>query len=114
MLPYLTGRRHVAALDVMTPGYTTGEQFRETCVLVVSEAHWVVIDRNWSDPRALRSIFPAMRDPDPPEKRDFEAPLRLAFDKIVHSSTVFELRQCLRGALREDQSESARARRRRA
>ncbi len=93
MLPYLTGRRHVAALDVMTPGYTTAEQFRETCVRVVGEARWVVIDRNWTDPRVLRNLFPAMRDPDPPEKRAFEAALRLAFDRVVHTSMVFELRQ---------------------
>lgn len=93
MLPYLTGRRHVAALDVMTPGYTTPEAFRETCVRVVGEAQWVVIDRHWSDPRVLRSTFPAMRDPDPPEKRGFEATLLLAFDKVVHTSTFFELRQ---------------------
>ncbi|MGH7275924.1 MAG: hypothetical protein ACREIY_02715 [Candidatus Rokuibacteriota bacterium] len=93
MLPYLTGRRHVAVLDVMTPGYTTAEEFRETCVRVVREAQWVVIDRNWSDPRALRFIFPAMRDPDPPEKRAFESALGLAFDKVVHTSTFFELRQ---------------------
>lgn len=93
MLPYLTGRRHVAALDVMTPGYTTVEEFRETCARVVHEARWVVIDRNWSDPRVLRSLFPAMGDPDPPEKRAFEAALRLAFDRVVHASMVFELRR---------------------
>ena len=93
MLPYLTARRHVGALDVMTPGYTTAEQFHETCVRVVSQAQWVVIDRMWSDRRMLRSAFPAMRDPDPPEKRGFEAALRLAFNKAVHTSTIFELRQ---------------------
>lgn len=93
MLPYLTGRRHVATLDVMTPGYTTTEQFRETCVRVIREARWAVIDRSWSDPRKLRFVFPAMRDPDPPEQRDFQAALRLAFDRVVHTSTFFELRQ---------------------
>lgn len=98
MLPYLTGRRHVAALDVLLPGYTTAEEFRETCVRVVSEAQWLVIDRHWSDPRVLRFTFPAMRDPDPPEKRGFEATLLLAFDKIAHTSTFFELRQRARSA----------------
>ena len=92
MLPYLTARRHVAALDVMTPGYTTTEQFRETCVRVLSEARWVVIERSWTDPAKLRSVFPAMRDPDPPEQRGFQAALRLAFDRVVHTSTFFELR----------------------
>jgi hypothetical protein len=65
-LPSLTGRRHVAAVDVMTPGYTTAEQFHDTCVRVVSDAQWVVLDRSWSDLDKLRSIFPAMRDPKPP------------------------------------------------
>jgi len=98
MLPYLTGRRHVAALDVMTPGYTTAEHFRETCVRVVREAQWVVIERMWTDPRVLRAIFPAIRDPDPPEKRAFEAALRRGFDKILHTSALFELRQRAEGA----------------
>ena len=93
LLPYLTGRRHAAAIDVMVPGYTPVEQFRKTCERVTTEAQWVVIDRQWSDPTFLRMIFPAMRDPDPPEKRDFEAALRVAFDRIVHASTRFELRQ---------------------
>jgi len=35
MLPYLTARRHAAALDVLTPGYTSPEQFRSTCVGVL-------------------------------------------------------------------------------
>ena len=93
LLPYLTGRRHAAAVDVMVPGYTSAEQFRDTCVRVASEAHWVVIDLQWSDPNFLRKIFPAMRDPDPPEKREFEAALRVLFDTIVHVSTRFELRK---------------------
>ena len=93
MLPYLTGRRHVAPHDVMTPGYTTAEQFRETCMRVVSAARWLVIERMWTDARVLRNVFPAMRDPEPAERRGFEAVLGLAFGKVVHASTFFELRQ---------------------
>jgi hypothetical protein len=93
LLPYLTGRRHTAAVDVMVPGYTSAAHFRETCVRVANEAQWLVTDRQWSDPNYLRKVFPAMRDPDPPEKRDFEAMLRVLFDKIVHVSTRFELRK---------------------
>jgi hypothetical protein len=92
MLPYLTGRRHVAALDVMVPGYTTAEQYRDVCLRVVREARWVVIDRSWADPRVLRASFPGLRDPDPPEKRGLEAALRLAFDDVVHAWRGFELR----------------------
>jgi hypothetical protein len=98
LLPYLTGRRHAAAVDVMVPGYTTAEQFRKTCVRVATDAQWVVIDRQLSDPDVLRTIFPAMRDPDPPEKRDFEAALRVAFDEVAYASTRFELRKRSGGA----------------
>ena len=98
LLPYLTGRRHAAAVDVMVPGYTTAEQFRKTCVRVTTDAQWVVIDRQLSDPDVLRTIYPAMRDPDPPEKRDFEAALRVAFDEVVWASTRFELRKRSGGA----------------
>lgn len=93
MLPCLTGRRHAAAIDVMTSGYTTPEEFRETCVRVVGEAHWVVIDRAWSDPSFIRKIFPALRDPEPPETRGFEATVRRAFDDVVHATPTIELRR---------------------
>jgi hypothetical protein len=98
LLPYLTGRRHAAAVDVMIPGYTTAEQVRKTCVRVATDAQWVVIDRQLSDPDVLRRIYPAMRDPDPPEKRNFEAALRVAFDEVVWASTRFELRKRSGGA----------------
>jgi hypothetical protein len=93
LLPYLTGRRHAAAIDVMVPGYTTAEQFRNTCARVAAEAQWVVIDRQWSDPDFLQSLFPSMRYPNPPEKSEFEAMLRAAFDEIVYESGRFELRK---------------------
>jgi hypothetical protein len=92
MLPYLTAREHIAPHDVMIPGHTTAEQYREVCLRVVRDAQWIVVDRSWSDPRVLRVFYPNMRVPDPPEKREFEAALRFAFDKIVHVSPVFELR----------------------
>jgi len=98
MLPYLTGRHHAAAIDVMTPAYTPVAHFRETCARVVSEAQWVVIEHNWSDPGYLRMVFPAIRDTDPPEKRAFEAALRGTFGRVVHASTTFELRQRSRSA----------------
>lgn len=93
LLPYLTGRRHAAAVDVMIPGFTIVEHFRRTCAEVKTEAQWVVIDRQLSDPIVLQMIYPAMRDPDPPEKRAFEAVLRTAFDEVVHASGRYELRR---------------------
>ena len=96
MLPYLTGRHHVAAVDVMVPGYTTPEQFRDTCARVVREARWLVVDRTWSDPSKLGYFFPAMVDQNPPEKRAFEDALARAFDDLVLRSPTFEVRR--RGA----------------
>ena len=64
----------------------------------MSEAQWVVIEHNWSDPGYLRMVFPAIRDTDPPEKRAFEAALRGTFGRVVHASTTFELRQRSRSA----------------
>ena len=98
LLPYLTGRRHTAAIDVMVPGYTSAEQLRRTCARVLAEAQWVVIDRQWSDPVFLRRVFPAMRDPAPPEKTGLEAALRTGFDEMVYSSSRFELRKRSRRA----------------
>lgn len=93
LLPYLTGRRHAAAVDVMIPGFTNAEHFRRTCAQVAADVRWVVIDRRLSDPTVLRKIYPAMRDPNPPEKREFEAVLRGAFDEVVYTSGRYELRR---------------------
>jgi hypothetical protein len=93
LLPYLTGRRHAAAVDVMVPGFTVAGHFRRTCVRVGTDAQWVVIDRQLSDPTILRRIYPAMRDPDPPEKQEFETVLRGAFDEVVYVSGRYELRR---------------------
>jgi len=79
-------------VDVMVPGYTTPEQFHETCLRVATKAQWVVIDRLMSDPKFLHENFPALRDPDPPEKRNLEAALRAGFDEVVYASPRFELR----------------------
>jgi hypothetical protein len=92
MLPYLTARRHVAPLDVIVPGYTTAAQYREVCERVVREAQWIVLDRTWSHPTVLRTFFPRLRDPDPPEKRALEAALEVTFDRVVHAWRGMELR----------------------
>jgi hypothetical protein len=92
MLPYLTGRRHVAPLDVMVPGYTTAAQYQAVCERVVREAQWLVLDRSWSHPDVLRATFPSMRDPDPPEKRALERALDRGFDRVIHAFRGMELR----------------------
>ena len=93
MLPYLTGRRHAAALDVMTPGYTDPAEFRATCIQVVTEAQWLVVETGWTHPVVIRGVWPALRDPDPPEKHSFEVALATAFNKVIHASDTFQLRQ---------------------
>jgi hypothetical protein len=80
MLPYLTGRRHAAP-------------FRATCVQVVREAQWLVVDLVWTHPVFIRKTWPALRDPDPPEKHSFEVALATAFNKVVHMTETFQLRQ---------------------
>lgn len=91
MLPYLTARRHTAALDVLTPGYTSPEQFRSTCLGVLRDTQWVVIDRRGLDATVLRSAFPRLVDVDPPERRAFERAVASSFE-TVHASPFFELR----------------------
>lgn len=91
LLAYLTGRRHVAPVDVMLPGYTSAGQFHQACLQVAAEAEYVVIDRQWTS-AFIRRVFPAIRDPDPPEKQHLESALRDTFDRI-YISTRFELRQ---------------------
>ena len=98
MLPYLTGRRHAAPLDVMAPGYTDAAQFRATCVQVVREAQWLVVDLVAIHPVVIRATWPALRDPNPLEKRSFEVAIATAFNKVVHTSETFQLRQRAGGA----------------
>jgi hypothetical protein len=92
MLPYLTGRRHVAPLDVIVPGYTNAAQYREVCRRVLRDADWLVVDHTWIHPVVLRTFFPSMADPDPPEKRALEAALARTFTRVVHAWGGMELR----------------------
>ncbi|MEJ0015440.1 MAG: hypothetical protein WDN25_02555 [Acetobacteraceae bacterium] len=91
MMPFLTGRAHVAFFDILLPGYTTASQYQEACRSAVRQASWVVIDRTMTNPAVLRVAFPAMRDPSPPKVRRFEQALEGAFD-LVERRGPFELR----------------------
>jgi len=91
MLPFLTQRHHAAHLDVVVPGYTTPRQFGELCADAV-RAEWVVIDRLWLDDGNLRAMYPAMRDPAPPERRAFETVLSEGFERVAQSPS-FEVRR---------------------
>jgi hypothetical protein len=91
MMPFLLARQDVSKYDVLTPGYSLPSQYRETCALVMQHAEWVVIDRYWTNPAVLKTNFPRLRDPRPPETRAFEQALDSNFDLVARDGT-FELR----------------------
>ncbi|EQB05673.1 hypothetical protein L288_12405 [Sphingobium quisquiliarum P25] len=84
MLPFLTGRRHPARLDMLLPQYSTPAQYKETCRQLMQEAQWVVSHVEITRPDFYSAVFPAMTNPLPPEKMAFEASLDAAF---VHVGT---------------------------
>jgi hypothetical protein len=92
LVPYLTARRQTAHVDMIIPGFTTPAQYRDVCAEVVADAQYVVIDRAWTKPENILHVHPSTADPDPPEKRAFEAMLREGFELIAHSPT-FEVRR---------------------
>ena len=69
MLPFLAAREHVSNYDIFTPGYTLPSQYRDACLSATRSASWVVIDRNWTDPKTLKQVWPNILDAQPPETR---------------------------------------------
>jgi hypothetical protein len=92
LLAFLTGRRHAAKYDIFTPGYTLPSHYRDACISIMRNASWVVIDREWADPKFIAMSFPAIRDPEPVETRRFEQALELGFGFVARDGN-FELRQ---------------------
>ena len=92
LAPFLSGRPGVSRYDVFVPGYTSPAQYREACTEVMARADWVVVDLHWTNPIVLKSVFPALRDPDPPEKRAFEQALDAGFPLVVRHG-AYELRR---------------------
>jgi len=78
MLSFLTGREHVAPLDVFLPQYTTPAQYADVCVQTMTHTDWVVIDRNLAG-SAMRDLYPAITNPQPPEKILFERAIENSF-----------------------------------
>jgi Dolichyl-phosphate-mannose-protein mannosyltransferase len=95
MLPFLTGREHVSKYDIFTPGYTTPSQYQEACISAMRLASWLVIDRNWTDPNFLRTIFPKISNAVPQESIKFELALQNGFEFVARYG-VFELRRRLK------------------
>jgi hypothetical protein len=104
LMSFLTGRGQVSRYDVFTPGYTLPSQYRQACIAATRHASWVVIDRNWTDPGFLKSIFPALRNPERAETAQFEQALKTGFG-LVGVYGPFELRRREPGA---DQIDCAR------
>lgn len=100
LLPFLTARVHPARVDIFLPSHTTPEQYEEACVSAMNLAAWVVIERRtmvfW------QRIYPAMRNPAPPERIRLEAALNRGFSSIAHLGH-FELRAAVQTKLRECQ-----------
>ena len=90
MMPFLTGRVDVSRYDVFTPDYTLPSQYQKACISVMRHASWVVIDRQWIDPKFLKTVFPALQDPRPLETRRFQRALDDGFELVVTDGT-FEL-----------------------
>jgi hypothetical protein len=97
MMPFLTGREHVAAFDLFTPGYTLPAQYEDTCLSTVRDASWIVIDRNWYDPGYLTHMLPGVREPERPERLKLEQALDAGFP-LVASAGSLELRRIAAGA----------------
>ena len=91
MLPFLSGREHIAKYDNFHPGYTTPSQYHDACLSVMRLASWVIIDRGRTDPRYLKLVYPSMRDPRPRETREFERNLDDNFELVAQEES-FELR----------------------
>jgi hypothetical protein len=89
MLPFLVARQHVSRYDLFVPSYTTAEQYRETCLSVLRNATWVVIDRTWTeDPRMLVGFYSG---PSRPEAQRFEHAMNESFE-LVQRFGVIEIR----------------------
>jgi hypothetical protein len=92
ILPFVTSREQVSKYDVFMPGFTLPSQYQDACISVMRHAAWVVIDRHLTDPKVLQQLFPAIRDPDPQEKKRFEQALDRSFELVAQEGT-FELRR---------------------
>jgi hypothetical protein len=83
----------VSKYDIFIPGYSSPShyQYREACISAVRRASWLVIDRSWTAPDFER-VFPAIRDPEPPETRSFELALQSGLEFVARDGP-FEVRR---------------------
>lgn len=92
LFPFLTSRDHVPMVDIFLAHYTSPAQYEEACRSAMQRAIWLVTDTSWKDPKAVRTIYPAMPDAEPQEKANFEQALLGAFALVAREGR-YELRR---------------------
>jgi hypothetical protein len=92
MVPFLTGREHVAKYDIFLPYLTLPSQYHDACLSVIRHASWLVIDHTWTGPGKWKELYPTMPVALPQETIEFEHALDLGFEFVAQDGT-FELRQ---------------------
>lgn len=100
MLPFLTGREHVAKYDIFQPWHTLPSHYHDACLSVMRQASWLVLDHTWMGPGVWKEFYPTMPDVQPQETTDFEEALDRGFEFVARDGN-FELRR-----RREDASDA--------
>jgi len=92
LAPFIAQRRHVSRYDMFVPEYTPPNQYADACATANARATWLVLDRTGMDPATIRAVFPAVRNPNPPEKMAFERAIKGDF-ALVASLGRYEIRE---------------------
>jgi hypothetical protein len=92
LLAFLTARGNPSKLDIFIPEYTTPNQFEEECRAIMRSADWVVIDQAVMKSSWWQRVFPAIRDPVPPERTLFESAIERSFSLVANKGS-FDLRK---------------------
>jgi hypothetical protein len=94
LLQFLTARGQVGPIDRLVPGYNTPAQYQDACIAMMRSAQWVVVAS--LDSAGWKAMYPAMQDPAPKERVQFEHILTSAF-AFVERDGWFELRRRVPG-----------------
>ena len=94
LLQFLTARGQVGPMDRLVPDYNTPAQYQDACIAMMRSAQWVVVAS--LDSAGWKAMYPAMQDPAPKERVQFEHVLTSAF-AFVDRDGWFELRRRVPG-----------------
>jgi hypothetical protein len=83
LAPFIAQRRHVSRYDMFVPEYTPANQYADACASANARATWLVLDRAGMDPATIKAVFPAVRNPNPPEKMAFERSIESDFGLVA-------------------------------